>query len=324
MPVGGIDLELLVNDLSLAGQFHNVEDFRTAMDRLMTMRSIAKRFGFELHCHRNMASAQVTSTMIMPQAIQYFERDQQRLLTNWLSKQGPFWDDAREHGPDDYLECKGDIVTNKAVGEAAYRCLNGVEHHLVSLTPSDWEFTPIRVTEKFSSGVQRTTDVINHWTEDSLETVLQVARKPLTSWSQLQAECKAHFLKLTFSSDCFAPLTGHPFAESPAKRIFVLLETLQRLMGCFDEQGQRTPEGHQMIADHFSGETAWFSDSSTTEKRKFEKDLRFPHPQDPGQQLDCTWHGKVQTPPYRIHFSWPIQAKEPVYVVYIGLKLTRI
>ena len=34
-------------------------------------------------------------------------------------------------------------------------------------------------------------------------------------------------------------------------------------------------------------------------------------------------HGKVKTPQIRIHFSWPITASTPLYVVYVGYKITK-
>ena len=39
----------------------------------------------------------------------------------WLTKAGPFWDDVRRHRGDDWLDCEGEVVTDTAVGEAAFR-----------------------------------------------------------------------------------------------------------------------------------------------------------------------------------------------------------
>ena len=44
---------------------------------------------------------------------------------------------------------------------------------------------------------------------------------------------------------------------------------------------------------------------------------------DPTKTLFCPWHGKVQTPQLRVHFSYPIRANEPLYIVYVGPKLTK-
>ena len=76
------------------------------------------------------------------------------------------------------------------------------------------------------------------------------------------------------------------------------------------------------MIDHFHGEKSWFSDSSDSEKRKFKQDLTFPHPERAQENLFCTWHGKVKTPQYRVHFSWSF-GTDPVYVTYVGPKITK-
>ena len=103
----------------------------------------------------------------------------------------------------------------------------------------------------------------------------------------------------------------------------MLLRTLDSFRGCFDEDGQRTAEGHRVYNEHFTGEKAWFSDSSATEKNEFKDEMTFACPDDPSQRLFCTWHGKVKTPQIRIHFSWPVRADSKVYVVYVGPKITK-
>ena len=118
-------------------------------------------------------------------------------------------------------------------------------------------------------------------------------------------------------------MRGRPFVVAAVERIRVLLHTLNQFKTCFNEAWQRTPEGNRLIENHFGGEAGWFSDSSPTERREFENELTFRRPGRPGEYLFCPWHGKVQTPPFRIHFSWPVTHTEPLYVVYVGLKITR-
>ena len=241
----------------------------------------------------------------------------------WLTRHGPFWEDVRVHSSNDYLECKGEVVTDTAVGEAAYCCFHGMHRSLVSLTPSLWVFSPVEVAWVFNVGNKRTVDVANHWEVEELEAVLRVAPAPLSSWEQLDRESRNRYMNLTFSKDCFEPLRGHPFVEGAAKRVSALLYTLDRFKICFDERGQRTPEGHRLYQEHFTGEKAWFSDSSNSEKHEFETHLTFRHPEATDEKLFCSWHGKVKTPQLRIHFSWPVAAEEPLYVVYIGPKITK-
>ena len=128
---------------------------------------------------------------------------------------------------------------------------------------------------------------------------------------------------LTFSVDCFEPLQGHPFVVGAAYRIIELLDTLNKFITCVDAQGQRTPEGQRIYQDHFTGDKAWFSDSSDNEKMDFKAKLTFRHPGECGKSLFCTWHGKVKIQQIRIHFSWPVSLGESLYVVYVGPKLTK-
>ena len=103
----------------------------------------------------------------------------------------------------------------------------------------------------------------------------------------------------------------------------MLFELLDRLARAFDADGARTSEGHRIYQDHFTGDRGSFSDSSDSEKRDFREALTFRRPDDTGESLFCTWHGKVRRPALRVHFSWPIRFGEPVYVVYAGPKITK-
>lgn len=322
-PDGESELKILVNDLSIAGQFPDVPTFFRAISYIMKMRDIAHQFGRELYCHRNIAHTQVTQHLKMQQAIQHFDRNEQRAIMQWLTGHGPFWEDEQTHSGGDWLEYNGEIVTDTAVGEAAFCCFHEVDCHLVSLTPSSWEFSPIVVNLVLDAEVKHNIDVINHWEVDKLKAVLQAAPAPIISWEQLAADCRTRCPHLTFSTDSFEPLQGCPFKAGAAERVRILLDKLEELKCCVDEQGRRTLEGQQILSNHFSGGKAWFSDSSESEKSEFKKDLTFPHPADPDKELFCTWHGKVKTPQYRIHFSDPFRTDGPLYIVHIGPKRTK-
>lgn len=321
-------MELLVNDLSLHGQFQDLASFKDAIGRLMAIRQIARRFGRALHCHRGFAQAPVTPTMIMPQAVQALTLEERRALLQWLNQHGPFWEDMRNHPPDDLLECDGSVVTDTAVGEAAWCCLNGIERCLVSLTPSDWQFSPVLVA-LVSDTARTAVEVANYWDPVAIETVLQVAAEPLISWKQLEVSATARYNQITFAVDAFTPLNGYPFVSGAAQRLMFIFETLNGFKSCFDAAGQRTPEGHEIYQNFFTGRGgeggrgALFSDSSDSEKSTFEEEMTFVHPADASRTLFCPWHGKVQTPQLRVHFSSPIRADEPLYVVYVGPKRTK-
>ena len=288
----------------------------------MAIREIAHRYGRELQCHRNVGNAKVTRNMTMPQAVRVLSKDQTRALMQWLNRHGPFWEDVRQHSSDDWFEYKGEIVTDTAVGEAAYCVFHGTPRSLVSMNPSCWMTSPLSVVWRDNAHA-RNVDISNYWDANELKVALDGALAPLSSWGELETTARRRYTSLTFSPESFEPLRGLPFAKGAAEHLLQRLAILRDLKNCFDQRGERTSEGHRIYQTHFTGDKAWFSDSSDTEKADFKEKLTFPHPAKYGEYLFCAWHGKVKTPQLRVHFSWPVRANEPLYVVYVGLKITR-
>lgn len=320
-------MDLLTNDLSIHKQFHDIASFRVAFRQLMAMREVAGRFSREVYCHRALLTVEAMPGVMMQRALQRFPTDERRSAMLWLTRGGPFWDDLRRHGTADWLECRGRVVTDSAVGEAAYRTLHAVECGLISAVPSDWDYSPVDVVwrRRNEAGDDEHAQIHNFRDSRLFEDFLRTAAPPIRSWDDLQEASKKRFAKLIFAGHCFDHLSGFPFVQNAAERIVVLLDVLDQFARAFDAVGVRTSKGQQIYQDYFSGNNAPFSDSSDTEKRHFRDELTFRHPSDSQKLLFCTWHGKVNYPafPLRIHFSWPIQSGEPVYVVYIGPKITR-
>ena len=315
-------MELIFNELSLHGQFHDLMSFRNAISRVMSIRAIARRYGSELQCHRNVVNRPVKGNQILPKYIRHLDKNTQRALMQWLTRNGPFWEDLQQHKSDDWLEYNGEIVTDTAIGEVAYSIAHGVERALISLDPSSWLTSPLHIDWLMNSLVKRI-KVLNYWNTDELERALDVVPTSIVSWEDLIITAHNRYPNVTFTTDCFKPLEGHPFNKGSADRMLLRLGVLHNMKNCYDEHGKRTPEGQALYQKHFTGDKAWFSDSSDTEKARFKNELTFKHPANPNEVLFCPWHGKVKTPPYRIHFSWPIRADEPLYVVYVGPKITK-
>lgn len=319
----------LVNDLSLDGQYPDAQTFQEAIGRLMNMKETARRFGREIFCNRNVAFAKVTSVLSFPQIIQKFDRNKRHSIMQWLTRTGPFWEDERMHGSDDYLMCLNEIVTDSAVGEAAWCCLNGIERHLVSFSPSRWEMSPVSVDLFGDEELKQRVAVDNFWDTSTFEAFLETKPSQIDSWDQLRKMAVPRFSRLLFADNAFNPLEGHPFVPGAAQRLIFLLHTLDRFKSCHDEQGKRTAEGHEIYNNFFTGKKggggrgALFSDSSESEKIEFKEKMTFDHPEFPGKNLFCPWHGKTQTPQLRIHFSWPIKAGESLYILHVGPKITK-
>ena len=319
-------MEILVNDLSVHEQFHDVVSLRAALARLMVMRVAARRFGREVSCHRALLTTNPMPGVSMQQAIGRLPvESERRAAMVWLTWAGPFWDDLRQHDAGDWLECGDAVVTDSAVGEAAFRTLHSADCGLVSVAPSDWDYAPVEVTwRREVEGLSDRSTALQDWRGvAALEQGLRDAAPPIQSWDDLRQISAIRFESLTCTADCFDPLAGVPFAKSAAERFLVLLGILDQMARAFDTTGARTAEGQRIYQDYFTGENALFSDSSDDEKQGFLDALTFPHPSQPGNSLLCTWHGKVRHMTRRLHFSWPIESGRPVYVVYAGPKLTR-
>ena len=316
------EVELILNELSIHGQFENLTDFQRAIGQVLAMRKMARQYGRELRCHRNAINAQVTPNLTMPKAVQALSIDSRRSLMQWLTRYGPFWEDVRQHGEDDWFELNNEIVTDSAVGEAAYCGFYGITYALVSINPSSWLISPLSVNWQKDSEV-KSIDVLNFWEANALKEFLVATPMPFRSWEDLDTAARSRFPDLTFSPDSFDPLRGHPFSKSVSNRLFQLLNVLHELKNCFNEHGERTSVGHEIYQKHFMGDKAWFSDSSEREKTAFVNELTFRHPGNYQESLFCTWHGKEKSYQFRIHFSWPIRSDKPLYVVYIGPKITK-
>lgn len=320
-------MDLLANELSVHEQFHDSATFHAAFSRVMAMRTIARRYGRELLCHRNFLNGNPIPGVTMQQAISGLALEsKRRAALGWLAKTGPFWDDIRRHSGDEWLECRNEIVTDTAVGEAAFRKLHGVDCGLVSFSPSDWELERVTVTWRREAEELEDADeaLENWWSCGALEDALQERAPPIRAWRELAETCPRRFGGLSFADDCFEPLLdGLPFARCSADRILVLLDILDVLARERDETGARTDAGRQIHDKYFKGDRALFSDSSNTEKQRFQKELTFDHPDEPNVSLFCPWHGKESHLTLRLHFSWPPAAGMPVHVVYAGPKITK-
>ena len=261
----------------------------------------------------------------LQQTLGQLDKSERLAVVGWLTRGGPFWDDLRRHGAGDWLEYRGELVTDTAVGEAAFRALHNNACGLVSVSPSAWEFSPIDVTWRRDADGSRDrgTSISNWWDVATLEDDLQTADPPIVSWDVLCDVATRRFAALRFAGDCFTPTAGLPFAVSAAERIIVLFDILNRLVRAFDSSGRRTAEGHDIYRTYFTGGNALFSDSSDTEKLDFRNELTFRHLDQPHGSLFCPWRGKMRHLELRMHYTWSGRPGEPVYVVYVGSKITK-
>jgi len=323
-------LSILLNELSVARQFTSTHSFLQALEVLMQLRQVSESHGHKIECSNAIFNAQATNEASFYEAIQAFQdKNKKRSVMAWITKAVSSWDIGRLHSDDDYLICNEEVVTGTAIGETAYRKFENNESSLVSFTPSDWTISPISVDYYDNNGaIEKSCSIENHWTEKELTDYLESIQVSIQSWEMLDRRMRKECNNICFSEGAFNPLFSHPFMSGAADRICFLLSTLNRMKECYDDSGSRTAEGHQVYQDFFTGKKggggrgALFTDSSESEKRCFRDKLTFEKPGTDSETLFCPWHGKIQTPQYRVHFSYPMNAKDLFYVVYIGPKLT--
>lgn len=315
-------MNLLLNDLSFHDQFGDVQELRGALGRVIALRSLAGRFGRDIQCSRTLLQAPLVQGQCLPQLAGMLGRDERSVLLQWFTKVGPFWEAQRQHEGGDYFECRGEVVTDTCVGEAAFCCRDGRRADLVSVDPSEWLFTPVSVFLKQGDGGEEGIAVFNHWKAASLVAALEAAPLQVTSWVAFEVVARERFPNLCFAPDAFDRLRAMPYARGVADRLLERFDVLSRRCDETGKGDELTDEGRRIHAEHFVGCKAWFTTSSDGEIHSFRQALTFVHPVS-GERVLCPWHGKVKSPQLRIHFVWPIRHAEPVAVVYVGPKITK-
>jgi len=321
-------MDFFVNELSLHGQFNNVAEFQEAIRELIRCRENITRYKRRLFVSRHIVDREVLQgrRTFRQTVAETGNRDFVRLVMIWIDRDGPFIEDNRVSDPGEYLSLpghNGEVITDAGIGEAAFRQFRGFDTGLVSFIPSDYNYTPIEVCWHHNDSNAENCDLLNFWEAQELENHLQTRQSLPSSWQDMINQLPSRFPNLTFLNDLDRHLGGEPFDVSIVERVFVLLNVLNQLKVSFDDQGRRTRNGEELLDNYFRRQNAPFSDASDQEKN--DPDLRsrmiFSDPQ--GRQLECFWHAKIRHRQYRIHFTYPIIHDRPLYVAYIGPKLTK-
>lgn len=313
-----------VNDLSLCGQYHEAKAFLDDLTTLMRTRSSVPTLAQQFFCSRTLHTRPVTPNMNFREAVKSAPKQiSVPLILAWLTKYGPFWEDAREFNEDDYFEHGGQDVTDLGLGEVARCRLTGRHASSFSFAAGGFDYTPIKVLHGLPESPIGTVPIPNIWDADTLKESAQAAVPAPTNWLKMLEQAQGRFNSLKFSPRSVDDLRREPFSQYVVERIFVLLSVLQEFMDCLQADGSYSDRNHELIAQHFVGEKAWFTDESETNKQDFCAEMSFPDPDQNGDKVFCSWHGKIKTPQYRIHFEWPLEGRSKLRVFYIGPKITK-
>ncbi len=313
-----------VNDSSLCGQYPNATAFLENLKALMHARNRLPVLERQLFCSRELHTRPVTPNMDFRSAVRLQpDRILLQLVLAWITKYGPFWDDAREFNQDDYFELNGIDVTNLGISEAARSQLAGQDASSFSFAGGGFDYSPINVQHGLPEAPLGAVHIPNIWDTNALCQHAQAILPAPVNWMQMLEQAQGRFDNLAFSPTSIESLKKEPFSNYVVERVFALLAVLQEFVSCLNEDGSHSAKNHELIAKHFAGEKAWFTDESDTNKNAFRDEMSFPDHDSNGEHVFCSWHGKIKTPQYRIHFEWPLPARSKLRVFYIGPKITK-
>lgn len=313
-----------VNDLSLAGQYPTSEAFVGDLKQFLALRNRSPLLASRLFCSRTICYRPVSQNHDFQHAVMGSgDKLLTNLVLNWITKAGPFWEEQRQPVTDDYFHCHQTEVTEFGLGEAARRKLGGASTNSISFPGAGFDYSPLPVIQGLLEEPISTIEVENQWKWEDVQRAVEAAMPPIINWEQMLTEARGRFDHLDLVADCGDPLKSEPFSQYVVERVFELLKVLNEYISCMAESCAPTERNHELIAQHFTGEKSWFSDESTSNKQDFKNKLEFADPAQPGDKIFCPWHGKINTPPYRIHFEWPPRPKAKLRVFYIGPKITK-
>ena len=321
-------MEWHINDLSLSGQFANPQAFRFALEPLLRLRHHDPLLKDRLYCSRSLHTRKATVTHDIQNAIRATkDRTFIGLALEWWAKAGPFWDDKRQSSEDDYFEYQGADVTDQGLGEAARRKLVERDANAFSFPLEGFQLSPLSVQQGLAEEPIRFIDVANYWLIQQIEAALESCRA-LNNWNDVREEITRRYDQLIIAQDATDKLGLYPFSKYVTGRIFHLLSILNQLVLWSDDGGMLSEDGEEILRNYFAGtatgRTPLFKPETPDDRRHFKKDLMFRDPSNNLIDLFCHWHGKIQTPPIRIHFEWPRpKGQREIKVVYIGPKITK-
>lgn len=309
--------EFFLNERSLHGQYEELDNFLRALRVVMTARRSIERDGFRLYCDARIRLRPVIGEAVFEQAVR--TTGNKELISGvlaWLSKAGPFWATQQRHSPDDLFGCHDDDIADSALAEAACRHSTDMPCHLLGFASPTWNYTPVVVAWTRSDG-EVDVPLENFWELPPLEECLKATAPPLENWPALLEWTIRAYSNLLLSNDVIEPIMREPFSHAAASELQMLLRILDEISACHDADGALNLRGRELLGTFFQGHHARFTDEAPSAEFWFIHPLR-------KEKVLCSWHGKVRLGrQYRIHFEWPKPLGAPLWVSYIGPKLTK-
>jgi hypothetical protein len=243
---------------------------------------------------------------------------------SWLSKSGPFSEDFDIETTDDLWFFDGEEVTEQGLGFAGRFRLSGADAASFSFqdpTSRRFEVDQLEVLQGFPEEPVGSQQIANLWNEGGLSKWVRDRPGLPTNWLEFTEVCQRDFKNLEINGEVFLEALGkHPFHQNVVSRGIALLGVLDRVAAGLQPDGSLDHPAMELVVEHFQSKKAWFSNEEPSDKEVF----MFPDHTSDGTKLYCSWHGKVKTPQFRLHFEWPVPVGQTVIkVLYFGEKLTK-
>jgi len=313
-------MDLHLNDLSLGGQFGTGEQAVSALLRIFVK---AQKRRFRLVVSRGLLARPAVGSTSLHNIIAAARQTERSLLLNWLGKSGPFSDDEPIDTANDLWWFDEDDVTDQGLGAAGRKLLVGENAASFSLTHpafSRFERSPLAVLQGLPGEALWVASVDNLWDLAELEAFDSSIEIEPENWDDFISSCASRFHNLMIDKQNFAAgLKKHPFHRNVVRRGFVLLKVLDELAGGMGSDGALSETALRLLEEYFQGGKALFSNENPQNDSVF-----IFRDNNNGVDLYCSWHGKVKTPQFRLHFQWPVPVGQSyIKVLYFGEKLTK-
>lgn len=312
-----------VNELALAEACAAANPEHAPLEALLEARRQYPALVSGLFCARNMPSTEVRPNLSLREVGGQLPPEKQRLLFEWTGKKGPFIDDDRQVMDQDLFLFGDDEVTELGLGEAARRILSSFS--TAALSPvhnptSRFAADPLVVVHGLHEEPFARVPVPNFLESAALAEAIEAEWPEPKTWAELLTRARQRFDRLCIGDHCDQNLSRKPYQPHQGRRVLELLDVLQRLMQEMGEDGELSAKGRELQNQFFVGKNAWFTDESETRKHSPER-FTFPDPAGQGT-LTCSWHGKIRSDSFRLHFEWPVESpREGLRVAYIGSHL---
>lgn len=318
-------MRLFLNELSVEKSELSISDIAEAVSDFLSERAKNCDVYRSVYISKYFSNKNV-DVKSFTEAVQCLGRDKRILFYEWMQR-GPFMEGV-DSPLEDNLFYYGEFdVTELGLGFAGRQNKCGLRAGTFSPfshTNSEFCIPNIQVLQGFIEEPIEYFDIENVFELDDLRKFFELKIETIERWDDLEEYSKKNFENLLFEKSCFSPAQQTPFSNNLRDRVIEILSILNSMMEEMQHDGSLSVDGLKLKQKYFVGGNALFSDESDNNKVKFRRDMTFDDPEILGKKIICFWHGKIQTPQFRVHFLWPVEKPfETMKIVYIGPKISK-